>query len=380
MYMLYAILLAIVALFLFPTPNERSYHWKLALAFLLIFLFGALRVDFSPDYNGYEGIYYKSHYEPSKVTQEAGYVLLNRIMPSYRALLVFQSLLMAVANFMFFKRYVLKQFAVFAFAMLLTLYYGVAGQYNMVRMGMAINLFMFSVPYIVQRRPLPFFALILLGTTIHGSCLAMGIFYFLASPRRVTRRGMAILLAVMVFCTFFLGRVLPLIYELAAVFSPMGKLLAYAGFNPNTTIDFGAMAFITYTFIVISMIMVVLMRPGLGKSETVLLKLTIAYYFIRLIQVVPLAIRFYFFFFPMAIAGTFILFGQMGKRWVRAGYLAANVAFFGYFAYSFASRPIGSSEKRAAQHRSMMEYHSVFDKEYLAERFDLEEYFKFRYE
>ena len=87
-----------------PAKTERAQIWKIVLTFLPLFLFGALRVDFGYDYDSYEDAYYsyKSYGTDQFGHSEIGYQWLNTLCPSFRFLIVIQSLLVCIAYAVFF--------------------------------------------------------------------------------------------------------------------------------------------------------------------------------------------------------------------------------------------------------------------------------------
>lgn len=112
--------------------------------------------------------------------KEKGYALYNYLLTfvtSNRYIFVLiTTLLMYVTLFRHITRY--SKYPILAFFLLFCIYYFFTFTYF--RQIMALCIAWFAIPYAVQRRPIPFFTIIILAATFHNSALLAGGIYFVA--------------------------------------------------------------------------------------------------------------------------------------------------------------------------------------------------------
>ena len=176
-----------------PVKSEKAHIIKIIVSFIPIFLFGALRINFGLDYEGYESDYYTYHslsdWFNAIEHDEKGYVVFARLMPTWRALVVVQSLLVCMAYAFVFYKYVPRKYLCVAFILLFlagdkTIFFMFSG----IRNSIAISIMLFSVPLILKRRLIPFIGTTLLAMSFHTSAvLVMPILYIICGRRIVTK-------------------------------------------------------------------------------------------------------------------------------------------------------------------------------------------------
>lgn len=157
-----------------PAKSSKQQIIKLVITFIPLFLFGALRVNFGYDYESYEDEFYSSkafgidQYEHSEV----GYQLFNIICPSFRFLLVIQSLFVCLAYGVFFYKYIPnKQRWLALFLLFLSGQYTIFFMYSGIRNAITISLLILVVSFIEHRRILLFTAITFLASLFHTSAL-----------------------------------------------------------------------------------------------------------------------------------------------------------------------------------------------------------------
>ena len=181
---------AIVLIYL--VPFKISFNSKLFISFLLIFIYGAFRIDYGSDYSGYEKFFDDFHSQKlmdidSKY--EVGYQLLNMILPSYRMVIIVLTALLSISYYSLFKKYIIRKYIILAFSILFICTFSLIGQLTGLRNAIAINIFMLSITFIIDRKILYYFLMILLGSLFHTSALFMLPLYFITTPNIVTEKS-----------------------------------------------------------------------------------------------------------------------------------------------------------------------------------------------
>ena len=114
------------------------------------------------------------------------------IYPDYFFLQFACSLLNAILLFRFFRKYVDNiPFALVLFCAM----WGFEISINLLRNSLAIFLFLNAIPYIQDKKPLPYFAICFLGCTFHSSCLAYIPMYFILNRKMKYNIMLAVFIA-----------------------------------------------------------------------------------------------------------------------------------------------------------------------------------------
>jgi hypothetical protein len=190
---------------LYPVKNQKDYSVRLIISLLPLFLYGAFRINYGLDYEGYEDFFNvaKVFGIESNERMELGYYYLNKILPSFRSLLIVQTLLICTAYFYLFKWYIPEKWAWLGFVLLflagpITIFFMLSG----IRNGIAISLFIISTYFIFKRKFIPFAVLIFIAYWFHNSVLLYApIAYFAANDKAITKKSIVIWLSVMVVLT-----------------------------------------------------------------------------------------------------------------------------------------------------------------------------------
>lgn len=184
-YFLILFILYLLAFAIEDLPNNKS---KKIFYFIIIMLvlFSGLRGDIEPDYSSYKDIFYWagiSEYSAEEDT-EIGFFYLNRII--YTTGLNFQWVIFLMAFFtiilkaIFFKK-VSKNFV---FSILL--YYCSVFflfEFIAIRQALAMSIFFFGIPYILERNFLKYTFIVLLGSLFHLSIFLVFPLYFLVHKK-----------------------------------------------------------------------------------------------------------------------------------------------------------------------------------------------------
>lgn len=155
--------------------TDKQWRWKLFLTFLPLFVFGAIRVDFGNDYSSYEAIYESVHSMgifrfDTDAHAEIGYQLLNRIMPSFRLLLVLSAFLLSLSVSVFCYHNVPNKYLwLFVLLMFLNPEKNVYGTLVAMRSGLCVSAFLLCFVFIQKRKLIPFALLTVALSFIHTS-------------------------------------------------------------------------------------------------------------------------------------------------------------------------------------------------------------------
>lgn len=157
--------------------SDKQWRVKLFWTFLPLCLFGALRVDFGNDYSAYEAMYYEYHNQVSfsfdnTAHSEIGFQFLCYIIPSFRILLILNSILLCLALGVFVYNNVPRKYLWLAILLIFlnpekNIYGSLVGMRN----GFAVIVFLFSFVFIQRRKLIAFLGMLLLAMSMHTSAV-----------------------------------------------------------------------------------------------------------------------------------------------------------------------------------------------------------------
>ena len=158
-------------------PANSDWEWKRKLfwTFLPLFVFGALRVDFGNDYQGYVNYFNEFHTKGPFVFDESshaeiGFQLLCYLMPTHRSVLVLNSLLLCLAFALFIYHNVPKHYMWVAIVIIfLNVEKNIYGSMVGLRNGFAVTAFLLGSIYIQKRKLIPFALITLISMSFHTS-------------------------------------------------------------------------------------------------------------------------------------------------------------------------------------------------------------------
>lgn len=189
---------------LFPVKSQKGYCIRSLVTFLPLFLFGALRVDFGLDYQGYLDEYNLIHsytdFESVSEHTEIGYIILNRIIPSWRLLLIITSALTSFAYARIFYKCIPTRYTWLAICLLFlagdkTIFFMFSG----IRNAIAISLMILFFELISKRKYILFLLITLLSTLFHTSAIvALPLAYLLAFNKKMTDKEGYVWISIMI--------------------------------------------------------------------------------------------------------------------------------------------------------------------------------------
>ncbi|MDB4891925.1 MAG: hypothetical protein JWL61_3780 [Gemmatimonadetes bacterium] len=190
------LLLGTFSILLAYLAQYKNFRWALKGAFLLIFLFLALRYDFGNDYMAYAGAYDGTN--NLAVLWEPGWVYLSDV---FRPLGFFAMIAaLALLNSVVFYRFIERNVPPNLYWMAVCIYVWnpdfMLIHSSAMRQSVAITLFIFSVEYLYRRNFVRYMLCVTLASLFHFSALVLIPAYFVIRPdRRLTRVSASVLFA-----------------------------------------------------------------------------------------------------------------------------------------------------------------------------------------
>lgn len=190
-----------------PAKTDKAYRIRTLCSFIPLFLYGALRVDFGLDYEGYESAFNAVHqfgYANVKEHQELGYKYLCSIIPTFRLLLILQSFLACYAYYRLFYLFVPKKYSALAMVLLfLSCHTTVFFMFSGIRNAFSISLFILSYTYMAERKIIPFGVITVIAASIHTSAaFVMPLGYLIANRKVLTAKHFYFLIPFMLIFMF----------------------------------------------------------------------------------------------------------------------------------------------------------------------------------
>ena len=174
-YYLVFFIMFIVSLF-YNAKTDKQWRWKLFWTFLPLFIYAAIRVDYGNDYMTYSDYFYTFHNSSwafdTDSHAEIGYQLLNKIMPSFRSILVLGALLLCLSLGVFCYHIIPRNYLWLAVILIfLNPEKNIFGTLVGIRNGFVVSSFLLCFLLIQKRTWMPYFVITALLSFIHTSAL-----------------------------------------------------------------------------------------------------------------------------------------------------------------------------------------------------------------
>lgn len=188
-------------------------------AFVLLFMFAALRYQYGNDYASYYrgylaiGMGQKSGFEG-----EVLYVLLNKLSPHFFVLIAITSFLFLWTMYQLIVRNVSKEYRWISLLIFLICPYLFLVNLSALRQCLAMLLFIAAVPYAAKRKPLPYCVLLLTAVLFHKSAVVLFPIYFWATETPVKKKQV-FLFTLVIFLLLFVVDLPSLITAVALWFN-----------------------------------------------------------------------------------------------------------------------------------------------------------------
>lgn len=334
MIVYWSLFLAIILIQLFPASTDKGSKVKLIISFLLMFAYAALRGDFANDYKPYEDIF--NDFNNTSITgffelgREPGYIWLNKLMPSYRALLVLLSAFTCFTYYWMFRKFIPLKYYWLGFVLMALaggnmLFFQLTGLRN----AIAINIMTLSVLLIKDRKILLYFGFVFLAYLFHNSVVFfMPLAFFFATPAKIKIRTIVILalfILLMIFIpTASLNKIVaPFIntyFERYSIYVDKASEI-------NTKFSLLMSGFMLIT---LTMTIIILLTEKLTVNENIIIKLSLLFLISFLMGALNMRMTQYFAPY-LVIAATVVMY-RVKNQALKYAYLISVIS---YLAYSF---------------------------------------------
>lgn len=314
-----------------PVKSKSQHATRLIISLTPLFLFGALRVDFGLDYNGYEDYFNEINFYGTKSEDrmEIGYYYLNHYLNSFRELIVIQTLFLCVSYYYLFKWYIPIKYTALGFLILyltapITIYFMLSG----IRNSISISFLILSSPFIIRRKIFPFIGIMVLASLFHKSALMIfPIAYLIGNNKKIDAKFIKIWIGIMLFFALAASTI---ILDIASSFinNYFDRYETYVAGAKE--MDKGAGLIISiFSITVSSLILYLFKNRDLTSSENILIKLCLVYFLSYLLG--PLNMRLTQYFAPFFIAGSvMVLYKKYGKIDLRIAFIVLVIFYLVY--------------------------------------------------
>ena len=327
MYIYWSLFLIVMLVQLLPVKSQKQYTERLFLSLFPLFLYGAFRVNFGLDYETYETYFdtIQIYGEESDDRMEIGYMYLNKILPSFRSLLIIQSFLLCVTYYYLFKWYVPYHYSWLGFLLLflngpMTIFFMLSG----IRNGIAISILILSTRFIHQQKVFPFTIIAFIASLFHNSIIFVApIAYFIANGNTFTNKSIKFWLLAMLIIAITSSTIL---LEYMGVFI-MTKFDRYSEYIEIANEQKSSVGLLISVFSIGASILFlsILKDKQLTAKEMMIAKFTLFFYLTFLLG--PLNIRMSHYFCSFFVVGSLIIIHKEAYKVLKHAY------FFLIFAY-----------------------------------------------
>lgn len=326
----FALAIFVVLLNLFPVKNERQSSVRLLFSFFIFFMYGAFRVDYGLDYPTYESYFQnvKLYGVEANERIEFGYYLLNKLLPSYRGLLIIQTLLLCSAYYFLFKWYIPSKWAWLGFLLLfLNGQYTVFFMLTAIRNGIAISIFILSTYFIHQRKIIPFLILVFIAYWFHNSVILYApLAYIIANGKTVTTKTLYTWLSIMIIIalasnTFLLSFVETFVNRYFNRYSLPLENVKELGKNAGMLASLFALA-------TTALLLFLVKDKNLSQKENMMVKLSLLFLMANLLG--PLNMRMTQYFASFFMVGSIVVIYKGRKNSYKYAYIAAISLYLFY--------------------------------------------------
>lgn len=170
-----------------PVQSARGYDIRLFFTFLILFLYGAFRVDYGLDYDSYELLFENINAGNLDSRIEIGYTFLNQILPSFRLVLIVTSAFTCIAYFYLFRLVIPSNWTWLAI-----LLFFLAGNYTIffmfsgIRNAISVAIMIFSIGLIRDRKWWWYLIVVAIASCFHISSLLFMTLAYLPISKRIT--------------------------------------------------------------------------------------------------------------------------------------------------------------------------------------------------
>ena len=240
MHIYFILFFITLAIQLLPAKSKREFNLKIVLSLLPFFLYVALRYSCF-DYIAYETLYHDIQkdgvtYDPAS-HHEYGWYVLNKIVPSYRFLVVFQSFIVFFSYYLVIKRHI--TYKELAFFILLLFCIGDKSVFFMaqgMRNAISISILIISIPLIQERKIWQYLLLALLAISFHTTAVIIfPLCYVVGRNSDMSKKELSVWIFVLLF--LFITPVDTIIDTIAPHFLGVGAFNKYSTYFEEESIS-----------------------------------------------------------------------------------------------------------------------------------------------
>lgn len=342
--MIYILIFVFLSLLAFLTWLKLPRALNIVIFFIasiVLILFVGLRGNIDPDYGNYLSIFNHSDLNYGKNSDvEFGYYLLNKVVLFFG--LPFQSIIILMAAVGIFLKLVFFYKASPNYGLSLFIYFCTVFflfDFIAIRQAVALGLFMISIPFLFERKLIPYFLLLLVACQIHISAILLIPGYYLFSRKfsNWTLGTVVAICAVINLLKIKVGLIQILLALIPIPAFTAAKLLVYLSATEY--------AFVSVKQIILASLFITLNRARNDSHESKLVNVLVNLFvfgilFATLFNGLPeLSYRMkWYFFWPESILMVYLIRG-IAKEDLKLtfGLYLTLIVIYGYSLYNFLS-------------------------------------------
>ncbi len=208
-----------ITLFLSFLPKISAYKNHLALlrmSFFLIFIYAAIRYGYGNDYFSYYNMHDDIRSGLERKHTEVGFQFLLGLFPKYYQFIIFTSAIQSYAFYYLFKKYADREYYWFAFFMMFMQQMLMLENFAAMKSAICVYIFIFSIQFIIKKKPFHYFGLIYLATLFHTSSAILFPLYFAVYVSKInigSYKFVIIMLSVFFFSEFLISLILEEVFS-----------------------------------------------------------------------------------------------------------------------------------------------------------------------
>lgn len=245
--MITTILVSALGMLFAVLAGFKRYERALAVSFLVLFSYLALRYNFGNDYRSYEDAFVDINklssvdYFGSDISFEPGWVFLCRIFEpfGFYALVGVLAFLSCVVYWLFFLAYVPRSFYWLGFYLYTVLPENMLTQLSAMRQAVAIGLVVLAVDFLVKRKPVGYFVLVACAALFHFSAAIAFLLYFVGRDFKLNRLVAIGLFVLYVALFFYADAVVGSLLQSLSFVEGSTAVERYAGYEDKGSLGSG---------------------------------------------------------------------------------------------------------------------------------------------
>ena len=328
--LVYWFVLFLMIVFLKIPKNLICNSKKLFYAFIILCIYGSIRLDYGLDYDAYQTLFNDLSLYGINFSDriEIGYKLLNILCPSFRFLIVITSIFTCFTLYLFTRKFIPERYYLLFIILLFlagdkTIFF----QFSGLRNAIAINLITLSVIFISDKRYLFSIILCLIACFFHTSSLIfIPLIYIFGNGKNITTKQ-SIFVFVFISLLLVIGSssILDSISGFIEVyFSKYSSYLESDRMNHEKSI-------IMYIYIIINLVLVlyVLTKYKLNRNDLIILKLSLVYLIALTLGSITLRMTHYYIIYYIS-SFVIVYNNKIIRQPIRIAFLSSLLIFLIY--------------------------------------------------